>query len=352
MIKKIYDLFDICDGVMITSPENLRYFSGFSGGEGICIISNGCKAILVDSRYTVAAKEECADFEVIEYTLVNLYDKLNTILKDNKIGVLLIEDKQMTVFEFNNYKKKLCVKKIAGTGNRLEVIRAVKTEEEIKNIAYAEKIGDIAFKNVLPFIKEGVTENEIAAEIEYQMRKNGAKGTSFETIVVSGYKTAMPHGVPSDKKIQNGEFLTLDFGCIYNGYCSDMTRTVAIGYINSEFEKIYSIVYEAQEMGLHAIKSGAVASRVDKAARDVIEGYGYGKNFGHSLGHGVGLKIHEQPVVSPRSDTVLLDNMVVSCEPGIYVEGLGGVRIEDLVVVKGNMCLNLTSSPKNLIVCG
>jgi len=209
-----------------------------------------------------------------------------------------------------------------------------------------------AFQAVLPLIKIGVTELEIAAELEYQMRKRGGEGTSFETIVVSGHKSSMPHGKPSDKKIESGDFVTMDFGCMYQGYCSDMTRTVAVGKISDEQRKIYDTVKHAQEAGLSAIRAGVAGMDADKIARQVIADAGYGAYFGHSLGHGVGLLIHELPNLSPRSETILQPNMVVTCEPGIYIPNLGGVRIEDMVCVRQDGIENFTHLSKELLILG
>jgi len=225
----------------------------------------------------------------------------------------------------------------------------IKASWEIERISKAEAIGDMAFSHILGYIKEGVSERDIAAELEYFMKKQGAEKTSFDTIVISGKKTSMPHGTPDDKKIENGDFVTLDFGCVYEGYCSDMTRTVAVGKADERQKEIYNIVLEAQLTGLNAIKSGVVCKNADEMARNVIEKAGYGKYFGHSLGHGVGLMIHELPNLSPKSEMMLEDNMVVSCEPGIYIPDFGGVRIEDLVVVSGEKCTILSKSQKNLI---
>ncbi len=347
----ISDIFKKCDGVLITSPHNLRYFSGFSGGEGFCLLGKNLKTIIVDSRYTVAAKEECSGFQVIEYSGGKLFEIINNILNENSVKTLGFEDKALTVSEYNLFNDKLKVE-LLPLESDLDIIRSVKTDAEIEHIKKAEEIGDIAFSNIIPLVKVGMTENDLAAEIEYQMRKHGASGTSFSIIAVSGKKTAMPHGIPDGKKIEKGDMITLDFGCIYNGYCSDMTRNLCMGEPTKRQKEIYDIVLKAQLSGLSAIKAGVTGKEADKAARDVIEDAGYGAYFGHSLGHGVGLMIHELPNLSPRSDTVLLENMIVSCEPGIYIEGEFGVRIEDLVVVKKDGIINLTSSSKELIVCG
>lgn len=344
-------LFEKCDALLISSPHNLRYFSGFAGGEGYCVLSPKSKSILVDSRYTVEAKRECPEFEVIEFGGGNLYELLKKLLERDNVKTLGYEDLYMTVSEYDRLFKKLDNVSAMPMGAELESLRSIKTESEINLLREAEKIGDMAFKEVLPLIKTGMTENELAAEIEYRMRKLGASGTSFETIAVSGKRSAMPHGKPSEKKLEHGDFVTMDFGCVYKGYCSDMTRTVVMCEASEKQIEIYNTVLKAQLAGLDAIASGVCARDADGAARRVIEDAGYGECFGHSLGHGVGLLIHEQPSLSARSDVILKENMVVTCEPGIYVSDFGGVRIEDMVVVGKGGCENLTSSDKKLFVC-
>lgn len=352
MWKKLNEILEEVDAVLLTSPHNLRYFSGFCGGEGVCIIGKSFRVLFVDSRYTVEAKRDAKDFEVTEFQGGKLLDMIKTTLIENGVKTIGFEDSEMSVSQYNSYREKLAEIEFTGLGTRLNRLRMIKTETELENLRYAEKIGDMAFNAVLPMIKVGVSEIEIAAEIEYQMRKLGASGTSFDTIVVSGLKSAMPHGKPDSKKIENGDFVTMDFGCVYNGYCSDMTRTVVVEKASEEQIKIYNTVLAAQIKGLETIRAGISGKDADSIARSVIESAGYGKYFGHSLGHGVGLLIHELPNLSPMSDIILEENMVVTCEPGIYIEEIGGVRIEDMVVVKNGGIENLTSSTKELVVCG
>lgn len=352
MWKKLDDILTKVDAVLITSPYNLRYFTGFSGGEGTAVIGLGFRRLFVDSRYIAAAKQEAKDFEVAEFSAGNFYDMLNSFVSENGVKILGFENCHMTAAQFDRYREKMAAVEFAGLNGKLNLKRMVKTEKELDNLRRAEQIGDEAFAAVLPMIKAGVRECEIAAELEYRMRRLGAEGTSFETIVVSGAKSAMPHGKPDTKKLQRGDFVTMDFGCIYGGYCSDMTRTVAVECVDDEQRKIYDTVLRAQLMGLDTIRAGIDGKTADAAARNVIEKLGYGENFGHSLGHGVGLQIHELPNLSPMSDVILEENMVVTCEPGIYAEGFCGVRIEDMVVVKNGGLENLASSPKELIICG
>ncbi|MEG1441984.1 MAG: M24 family metallopeptidase, partial [Oscillospiraceae bacterium] len=233
--------------------------------------------------------------------------------------------------------------------SEIDALRMVKSPEEIAKMEIAEEIGVKAFLHILKYLKIGVSESDIATEIEYSMRKNGGSGTSFDTIVVSGAKSSLPHGKPDEKKLEYGDFVTMDFGCKYNGYCSDMTRTIVMGQASDEQKKIYNVVKDAQTAGLSAIRAGILGKDADTVARKVIEDSGYGKYFGHSLGHGVGLCIHELPNLSPKSEITLLENMVVTCEPGIYIPSFGGVRIEDMVVVKTESVVNLTKLSKELI---
>lgn len=267
------------------------------------------------------------------------------------VRLLAYEDYYLTVNEFKSYKKDFENVEWTAASAEMELLRMVKNDAELSMLRKAEQIGVDAFLNTIPAIKAGVSENEIAAELEYQMRKMGAEGTAFETIVVSGYKSGMPHGKPGGKRLESGDFVTMDFGCVYNGYCSDMTRTVVIGKANSEQKKIYETVKKAQQKGLDSIRAGALCCDSDKAARDVIKEAGYGEYFKHSLGHGVGMLIHELPNLSPRCNIELKENMIVTCEPGIYLQS-GGVRIEDMVRVTESGCENLTKLSKDLLEIG
>lgn len=345
MYKKLVPFFDEFDAVLLTSAHNMRYFSGFSGGEGAVLIQKDKQTLFADSRYIEQAENEAENFDVV---LWNGFIDLCSFTEEQGFEKIAFEDNILTVDLYNRLKERTKAEYI-GKGNEIDKLRMIKTVSEIEKIKTAEEIGDKTFSHILGYIKEGVSEREIACEIEYFMKKQGAEKTSFDTIAISGAKTSMPHGVPDNKKIENGDFITLDFGCVYDGYCSDMTRTVVLGKASEKQKEIYDIVYTAQMTGLDAIKCGEICKNADKAARDVIEKSGYGECFGHSLGHGVGLLIHELPNLSPKSDIILEDNMVVSCEPGIYVPGFGGVRIEDLVVVSGKKCTVLSKSQKNLI---
>lgn len=351
MYKKLGDILKEVDSVLITSPHNLRYFTGFRGGEGVALIGRDFRFLFVDSRYIEAARNEAVDYEVIEFGGGKLLDLIYNKISMASVKSVGFENDYMTVSEYDKYTDKLTDCTLVGLKNKLDMLRMIKTEEELGCIQKAAEIADKAFKEVLSKIKCGVSEYEIAAEIEYTMRRLGSDGTSFDTIVVSGVKSSMPHGVPDNKKIEYGDFVTMDFGCIYNGYCSDMTRTIIIGEANQKQVDVYNTVLKAQTSGLEHIKAGVVGKEADKVARDIITDAGYGEYFGHSLGHGVGLLIHEMPYLSPLSEVVLQENMIVTCEPGIYIPSFGGVRIEDLVVVKKNGIINLTNSTKELIIC-
>lgn len=353
-MKNIFEALNLSDdtAVMLTSPQNMCYFSGFSGGEGVVLIFKDSAYILTDSRYTGIAKEEALpDFDVIEFNAKSpLRDIILEKLNDNRTKYIVYEDEYITSAAYNNYKAYFNDYEFIPKSSCIDRLRMIKTEEELALIASAEQIGVDAFNYVCGLIKPGVSEREIAAELEYYMKKSGADGTSFDTIVLSAERTALPHGMPSDRKFESGEFVLMDFGCKYKGYCSDMTRTVSIGKPDNKMREIYSVVKEAQQIGLDTIKAGIYGSEADKAAREYIEKCGFGEYFGHSLGHGVGLMIHELPNLSPKSDIVLEENMIVSCEPGIYIYDFVGVRIEDLVCVKSGGIKNLTNLTKELIV--
>ena len=337
------------EALLLTSPYSLRYHTGFSGGEGVALMSKRGNYLFVDSRYTEAAEKETENFTVIEFGGGKRNQEIAQRIEEWKISSLGYEEETMTVSEYQSLKEFLKVEEWVGCSRELRELRMVKSEDELSVLRKAEQIGVDAYLAVLPQIKEGMTENELAAELEYQMRKRGAEGTSFETIAISGKKTSMPHGKPDNKKIEYGDLITMDFGCKYQGYCSDMTRTVVLGKASEEQKKIYETVRLAQETGLGAIRPGITGKESDGAARKVIEAAGFGKYFGHSLGHGVGLEIHELPNLSPMSELVLKPGMVVTCEPGIYVPEFGGVRIEDMVCVTENGCENFTHLAKELI---
>lgn len=328
--------------VYISSPENVFYYSNFSG-EGSLLISKTQKRLITDFRYITDAKSRACDYEI--------YDIKNGF-KDAVFGgtkVLYAEEDHLTYKRYTEMKEMLPDIEIKDAGF-LFCDRITKDETEIEKISKASKIAQEAFEELLKLVDCDVSEKQLAAEFEYMVKKRGAQSISFDTIVASGINSSMPHAVPTDKKIQKGDFITFDFGCKYEGYCSDMTRTVAYGYATDKMKNIYDIVLKAQETGLKNAAAQMLCSDVDNAARDIIASHGYGRQFGHALGHGVGIFIHEEPRLSPKCDLLLQDNMVVTVEPGIYLEGEFGVRIEDLVVVSGQSPKILTNFEKKLII--
>lgn len=335
------------DGALIVSPENRRYFTGFDASDGFLFITKSGSVFLTDSRYIEAAKDKIICCEVEEQK-----GKLMDYAKRFNCKVLSVEADRLTVTQLKNLRKALHGIKLTtvGTDKIIDSFRAVKNEAEIENICKAQRIAEAAFDHILGFIKVGVTEKEVALGLDHYMLSHGADSLSFETIAISGANTSKPHGVPTDKKIEHGDFVTMDYGAVVNGYHSDMTRTVAVGAASDEQKKIYKIVFEAQLAVLRVLKNGVKCSDADKAARDVITEAGYGEYFRHSAGHGVGIEIHEKPFISPKSTATLRSGNVVTDEPGIYIPGKFGVRIEDMALITENGCKNLTKAPKELII--
>lgn len=341
------------DAAILIGDPNRNYMSGFKGDESFSIISKDKAIFMVDSRFIEQASNEVKDYVVVEYSKngETLYSYLQKLVKELNIKKLGFEEDVVTYSRYKSIMQATNCELIPLDG-MVEELRAAKNEDEIEIMQKAAAIADVAFSHMLEFIKIGMTEREIGIELEFTMKKLGASGLSFPSIVASGVRSSLPHGQATDKKISDGEFLTLDFGCVYKEYCSDMTRTVAIGSISAQMKKIYNIVLKAQMEALKAYKSGVTGKSVDKVARDIIKSYGYGDNFGHSLGHGVGRQIHEIPAISSKSDKVLISGMVVTDEPGIYISGFGGVRIEDILVITDEGSRVLSKSPKHLMCIG
>ncbi len=350
-VKKLQASFpDDLDAILITSEMHQYYLTGFNLQDGYVAVMRDRAMVFVDFRYIEAARAEVDD------PMFTVYDKsglefVRDTLKGFDVKTVDFEDKVVTVDLFNWYKRVLGEETaLVPIGGLLEVQRTVKTEYELDMIKKAQSIGDAAFEHILGFITPERTETEIAVELEYFMKKQGASGTSFSTICVSGAASALPHGEPKNRKLVKG-FLTMDFGCIYNGYCSDMTRTIVIGSADEEMKRVYDTVLRAQCAVLDAIDWHSNCAEMDKIARDIIDNAGYKGKFGHSLGHGVGLYIHEKPGLnSGNTGTVLENGHVVTVEPGIYLEGQYGVRIEDMVIIHGNRAENITKSRKDLII--
>ena len=338
-------------GMIITDPYNMRHISGFRGGEGALYISATQQVLITDSRYTEQAEKE-SDFTIVQEHRGHTREQIFAECLEKEEGTLAIgyEDQSLLCSQFDKMKKALPVKEWVPMGGKVDVLRRIKTAEEIEYLAQAEHIGDVAFSRILDFLKPGVSELEVAAELEYQMKKEGAETTSFNSIIASGLNSSMPHAIPSEKKLEVGDFVTMDFGCLKDGYCSDMTRTVAVGHVTDEMQTVYDTVLNAQLAGIAACKAGVTGRDVDAAGRKIIEAAGYGDAFGHGFGHGVGLEIHEAPVASPRGEAPLPAGSIVTAEPGIYLPGKFGVRIEDMLYVIEDGCIDLTDASKQLII--
>lgn len=341
---------DNVESVLITSDVNRRYFTGMKSSAGAVLAFRNKAYLLIDFRYIEKARETVKSAEVLEAK--ELYKQIYRLLRENGVKNMAIESQSVTVSHLNMMKKNLKAVEIIETdilSNSINRLRMVKDEEEIGYIKKAQEIAESAFDDILKFIRDGVTERQIALELDRLMLEKGAEGISFDTIALAGENTSMPHGVPSDKVVKNGEFVLMDFGAVYNGYHSDMTRTVCVGKPDEEMVKIYNIVLEAQEKAINSAHAGMTGTALDSIARNIINDAGYGEYFGHSLGHGVGLEIHELPNSAPRYDKSLPEGAVVTVEPGIYIAGKFGVRIEDFVILTENGCINLTKSAKNII---
>lgn len=336
------------DSFLIMNPENIYYVSGFTGTSGYLFISTQENFLITDFRYTKQASEQSSNFKILECK-DNIWNLVMDIINKYNIKNMVFESHFITYNKYIEMCKVIKDIELIPMEDFIEKIRAIKNKDEISLIEKAAQITDEAFDYILGIIKPGITEKDIAFELEYYMRKRGADSLSFDTIVASGYRSALPHGVAGDKKIENGDLLTLDFGCRYKRYCSDMTRTVVVGNVREEQRKIYQTVYNAQKLAKEYIKAGLSGEAVDMKAREIINLAGYKGMFGHGLGHGVGLEVHEAPRLAPGVKKELKQDMVVTIEPGIYINNFGGVRIEDLVVVTKEGCKELSNSTRELL---
>jgi len=337
------------DGLFVMKPENRKYLSGFSGTAGSLVVTQEQLFLLTDFRYTEQAEQECKQWQVIEIKTTT-FDSLKTYLPVWKISRLGYEEDFLTHRQFLELSEKVPDVALFPSAGMVENLRAIKSQEEITRMTNSARLADEAFMHILNFLKPGCTEIEISLEMEYFMRKGGAKRIPFDIIVASGVRGAMPHGVASDKQLEIGDLITMDFGCEFNDYCSDITRTVCLGAPTEMQEHIYHIVLEAHDAGVFSIRQGVKASDVDLAARSIVEKYHFGENFRHSTGHGVGLIVHESPVISFKDGTILQTGMVITVEPGIYLPGWGGVRIEDVVLVEENGARLLTNAPRDQLM--
>lgn len=335
------------DAIIITNPYNRRYITDFTGTAGVAIISMNDTRFITDFRYTEQANEQATEFKIVEHKK-SIIEEISNQLNDLNVSRVGFEKDHMTYATYELYKKTID-KELIPVSGIVEKLRLIKTSEEISILKAAAKIADDAFEHIQSYIKPGEKEIDVSNELEFFMRKQGATSSSFDIIVASGYRSALPHGVASDKKIENGELVTLDFGALYQGYCSDTTRTVAVGEISDELKTIYNTVLTAQLKGVEGIKPGITGVQADALTRDYITEKGYGKYFGHSTGHGIGLEVHEGPGLSYKSETTLEAGMVVTVEPGIYIQNVGGCRIEDDVLVTESGYERLTHASKELI---
>lgn len=347
-IKSNFERLGI-DSFLIKNLPNIRYISGFSGSAANVLITKDKNYFITDFRYKAQSKDEVYDkFEIMVCTQ-NSMDFLTDLVSENKLNSVGFESNFVTYADAEKLKNDLKEVNFVAVDSLIEGIVIRKNEKEIESTKKAVEITDKTFSELLKIIKPGLTEREVSSHISFLQKKLGADGDSFDAIVAAGERSAFPHARATDRIIRNGELLKLDFGCVVDGMKSDMTRTLAIGEIPDECKKIYNIVKEAQQRALDNVRAGISGRELDAYARDFIKDSGYGNNYGHGLGHGLGYDIHEKPAVNERSDYILEVNNIITIEPGIYIEGLGGVRIEDDVVVKENGCEILNKTTKELI---
>ncbi len=338
------------DAAIITDDLNRRYFTGMKSSAGTVICFKDKAYLIIDFRYIEKATKTVKDAEVILQG--KLFDQINELLTKHGAKTVAVESDTMTVTSLAMYKERITASEVISTrdlSSAIGKLRIVKTQDEIDKIIKAQRIAEAAFEDALNFIKPGVTEREIGLHLDYYMLSHGAEALSFDTIALTGANTSLPHGVPGDTVVMPNSFVLMDYGAKFDGYHSDMTRTVCVGTPTDKMAEVYETVLKAQLDAIAAIKAGVVGSDIDKIARDVIADAGYGDKFGHSLGHGVGIEIHEAPNAAPSSTHIFEENMIVTVEPGIYLPDEFGVRIEDFVVIKPDGCENMTLAKKSLI---
>lgn len=336
------------EALLITHPANRRYISGFTGSSGIVLVTTEEAFIFTDFRYQIQAAEQAPACQVL---IGDMWQLVGEKCQELKLSSLAFEADYLTFSEYKRLEDHVGNILLKPGEKWVESLRMIKDEEELQLIRRAAQIADEAFDQILKEIRPGISEREIAFRLEVLMRERGASSSSFDMIVASGVRSALPHGTASDKLLEKGDLLTLDFGAYYKGYASDLTRTVVLGHPSEKQKEIYEIVLEACNRTIQALKPGMTGKEVDAIARDYIDSKGYGEYFGHSTGHGIGLEVHEDPHLSSRrGDLTLQPGMVVTIEPGIYLPDLGGVRIEDDVLITETGCEVLTHSDKNLII--
>lgn len=345
------ELNDGC-AFLVNSPVNRKYLTGFSSSEGAVLVTPERCYFFVDSRYIDNARETITEgFEVV--LLTDFKTQILNALRIHSIKKVTIENAFVTISTFEKYREILFPVEVSGENKLSETLssmRIIKTADEIKNIIEAQAIAERSFDTLIHKIRAGQTEKQVAAMLNFLMLENGAEDISFPTIVASGANSASPHAVPTNKKIVENEFILFDFGAVINGYHSDMTRTIVMGKADEKMKEVYTAVSSANTDAIKAARAGITAKLLDNVARSTIVAWGYGDNFGHGLGHGVGLEIHEAPSVSPKGAITLKEGMVITIEPGVYLTGKFGVRIEDMIVITEDGCRNLTNTPKSLIV--
>lgn len=334
------------DALLVESPTNRRYITNFTGTAGVALITSREAFFVTDFRYVEQAKNQCEGFTVIEHEN-GLSKEINKILKTQKVTSVGFEKAYTTYEKYDTYREAFNAELVPVAGI-IENLRLFKSRDELKTMQKAAEIADAAFEHIVTYIKPGVREREIANELEFYMRNLGAESSSFDIIVASGERGARPHGVASNKQVEKGDMITMDFGAYYEGYCSDITRTVAVGEPSDEMQRVYDTVLKAQLKSLEHIKAGMTGVEADAIARDYIYAEGYEGYFGHGLGHGLGMDVHEEPRLSPKGNLQLEPGMVVTVEPGIYLPGKGGVRIEDDIVITEDGNERLTLSEKSL----
>jgi Xaa-Pro aminopeptidase len=336
------------DAIVVTQPANVRYLTGFTGSNGQALVTSGAGVFFTDGRYTEQSRREVPDMERVTYRQ-NFPEVVRDACAANGVGRLGFEDSVLTVRAFRGLEATLEGVQLVAVGDAVDRERWVKDAEEIALIQSAQDATDRAFEDILETLAVGCSERQVAQELEHAMRRAGADGLSFDTIVAFGENAAEPHHEPNHRSLEDGDIVKMDFGALWGGYHADMTRTVAFGAMGSELRRIYGIVREAQQAGLDAVRAGVVGGEVDAASRRVVEAAGYGDAFSHGLGHGVGLEVHEGPGLRRDGDDELPEGAVVTVEPGVYVPGLGGVRIEDMVEVGADHARVMPSSTKDLI---
>ena len=349
--KLLAKLIDEHHGALITSDVSRRYLCGFQSSAGVILITREQSYLIIDSRYFDKARERVTDCTVI--LMDNIKEQLTDLLIKHGIRRISVESERMTLSELEDYKEKLHFAEFDTSSmlsDALNALRVIKTPDEVEKIKAAQRIAERAYERLIENIRVGMTEKQVAAMLNYYMMGFGADGLSFDTIAASGVNSASPHAVPTDKPLQKGEFLTLDFGALLDGYHSDMTRTLCVGRPSKKMEEVYNSVLQANLDAIDAVRPDISGKVVDSVARSTLNAFGgYEQYFGHGLGHGVGLEIHEAPTMSRRSTSMLRAGMIVTVEPGVYISGEFGVRIEDMVLVTENGCENLTNTSKRMI---